>query len=78
MRRSYPAWSNKFKNCEINAEEQKCSGKPKLSEDVELLALLVEDSYQTPKELDKQFHIVYKDLKHRHGASLDVVVGSVS
>ena len=57
----------KFKNDEFDVEDKELSGRPKVYEDVELEALLDEDSCQTQKELaltlgmtlgNKQFHIV--------------------
>ena len=43
----------KFKNGAFDIEDKKRSGRPKVYEDVELQALLDQDSYQTQEE---QYH----------------------
>ena len=49
--RSCREWFQKFKNGEFDVEDKERSGRPKVYEDVELEALLDEDSCQTQKEL---------------------------
>ena len=47
--RSCREWFQKFKNSEFDVEDKERSGRPKVYEDMELDALLDEDSCQTPK-----------------------------
>ena len=43
-------WFQKFKNGEFDNEDKECSRRPKVYEDVELEALLDQDSCQTQEE----------------------------
>ena len=43
-------WFQKFKNGESDIEDKECSGRPKVYEDVELEALLDQDSCKTQEE----------------------------
>ena len=49
--RSCRKWFQKFKNGEFDVEDKERSGRPKVYEDAELEALLVEDSCQTQQKL---------------------------
>ena len=49
--RSCRKWFQKFKNSEFVIEDKERSGRPKVYEDMELEALLDQDSYQTQEEL---------------------------
>ena len=63
--RSCREWFQKFKNSEFDIEDKERSGRPKVYEDVELEALLDEDSCQTQKELALTLGVTQQTISYR-------------
>jgi len=62
--RSCRKWFQKFKNGEFDKDKER-SGRPKVYEDVELEALLDEDSCQTQKELALTLGVTQQTISYR-------------
>jgi len=63
--RSCREWFQKFKNSEFDVEDKERSGRPKVYEDMELDALLDEDSCQTQKELALTLGVTQQTISYR-------------
>ena len=63
--RSCREWFQKFKNGEFDIEDKERSGRPKVYEDVELKALLNQDSCQTQQELSRTSGVTQQAISLR-------------
>ena len=62
--RSRCEWFQKFKNGKFAIEDKERSGRPRVYEDVELEALLDQDSFQTQEELAHTLGVTQQTISH--------------